>query len=169
MGRFFVACPPEFVEEARACFAPEDAVSVSAEHGDLLAFLEGDGPVTVLPCGALPLENGGGCAWRAEAPALREAWASSPDGEVPDARDLKGYAPVRDLAELQSLELRCRDEIVKRHMANGVRFLDPAAVYIDPRVVIGRGTLVLPGTILRGRTVIGRDCEIGPNSMNDFN
>ena len=25
--------------------------------------------------------------------------------------------------------------------------------------------MVLPGTILRGETVIGRNCEIGPNTM----
>ena len=30
---------------------------------------------------------------------------------------------------------------------------------------IGSGTVLLPGTILRGRTVIGENCEIGPNSM----
>ena len=27
------------------------------------------------------------------------------------------------------------------------------------------GTLLLPGTILRGRTVVGANCEIGPNTM----
>ena len=46
-----------------------------------------------------------------------------------------------------------------------MRFPDPEAVYIDPAVTVGEGTVLLPGTILRGRTVIGRNCEIGPNSM----
>ena len=32
-------------------------------------------------------------------------------------------------------------------------------------MTIGAGTLILPGTILRGRTVIGSGCEIGPNAM----
>jgi len=46
-----------------------------------------------------------------------------------------------------------------------VRFLDKQSVYIGPDVTVGAGTLILPGTILRGRTVIGRGCEIGPNTM----
>ena len=50
-------------------------------------------------------------------------------------------------------------------MQNGVRVMDPSAVYIDPRVSIGRGTVVLPGSILRGETTVGRDCVIGPNAM----
>ena len=63
------------------------------------------------------------------------------------------------------LELVLRDRIVKRHIQNGVRVMDPSAVYIDPRVSIGRGTMVLPGSILRGETAVGRDCVIGPNAM----
>jgi len=46
-----------------------------------------------------------------------------------------------------------------------VRFLDKQSVYIGPQVTVGSGTLILPGTILRGRTAIGRGCEIGPNTM----
>ena len=46
-----------------------------------------------------------------------------------------------------------------------VRFLDKGSVYIGPRVRVGGGTRILPGTILKGETVIGRDCEIGPNTM----
>ena len=38
-------------------------------------------------------------------------------------------------------------------------------VYIDVDVDIGPGTLLLPNTILRGRTVIGSNCEIGPSTM----
>ena len=37
--------------------------------------------------------------------------------------------------------------------------------YIAPRDTIGSGTVILPGTILRGRTVIGKNCTIGPNTM----
>ncbi len=47
----------------------------------------------------------------------------------------------------------------------GVRMMDPSTVYVEEDVQVGAGTLLLPGTILRGETVIGRDCEIGPNTM----
>ena len=46
-----------------------------------------------------------------------------------------------------------------------VRFIDKESAYIGPRVQVGGGTVILPGTILRGQTVIGRECEIGPNTM----
>lgn len=50
-------------------------------------------------------------------------------------------------------------------LAAGVRMMDPAAVYVEDSVTVGAGTLLLPGTILRGDTVIGKNCEIGPNTM----
>ena len=43
--------------------------------------------------------------------------------------------------------------------------MDPNTCYAGPRVQVGEGTVLLPGTILRGETVIGKNCEIGPNSM----
>lgn len=48
---------------------------------------------------------------------------------------------------------------------SGVLMMDPSAVWVEETVVVGEGTLLLPGTILRGSTVIGSHCEIGPNTM----
>ena len=53
----------------------------------------------------------------------------------------------------------------ERLLRAGVIMLDPGAVYVEPTVTVGEGTVILPGTILRGSTVIGRRCEIGPNTM----
>ncbi len=50
-------------------------------------------------------------------------------------------------------------------LASGVVMMDPSAVWVEDTVTVGEGTLLLPGTILRGNTVIGRGCEIGPNTM----
>lgn len=47
----------------------------------------------------------------------------------------------------------------------GVRMMDPSTVYVEPGVTVGAGTLLLPGTILRGTTTVGEHCEIGPNTM----
>ena len=47
----------------------------------------------------------------------------------------------------------------------GVEMLDPSAVYVEESVEVGAGTLLLPGTILRGKTVVGANCQIGPNVM----
>lgn len=56
-------------------------------------------------------------------------------------------------------------EIIEKHMENGVEFFTSHGIVIDPQVTIGKGTQILPGTILRGNTTIGENCVIGPNSM----
>lgn len=47
----------------------------------------------------------------------------------------------------------------------GVVMMDPSAVYVEDTVTVGEGTVLLPGTILRGNTVVGKGCTIGPNTM----
>ena len=71
----------------------------------------------------------------------------------------------RTTAELARLQRAVKEEIVMFHQRTGVKVLDIDNTYIDPRVTIGAGTVLLPGTILRGDTVIGENCEIGPNAM----
>ena len=68
-------------------------------------------------------------------------------------------------ADLVAVEERCRQEQVARLRAAGVRIMDGASTYIDPRVTVAPGTEILPGTILRGCTEIGPNCEIGPNAL----
>lgn len=71
---------------------------------------------------------------------------------------------VNDRVQLsQSAEL-LRWRILKKLMLSGVTIIDPKAAYIDEGVQIGTDTVVYPGTILEGRTVIGEACEIGPNT-----
>lgn len=53
----------------------------------------------------------------------------------------------------------------QRLLEAGVIMMDPAAVYVEESVTVGAGTLLLPGTILRGETVIGENCCIGPQTM----
>jgi len=51
-----------------------------------------------------------------------------------------------------------------KHIQAGVFFVDYKAAYIDEDVVIGEGTVIEPGVMLQGKTVIGRDCVIGHNT-----
>ncbi len=53
----------------------------------------------------------------------------------------------------------------KRLLEGGVEMMDPEAVYVEDGVTVGKGTLLLPGTILRGKTTVGENCVIGPNTM----
>lgn len=73
--------------------------------------------------------------------------------------------PSHTPAERNQAQFCARMDNLCRWLSLGVETLDMNAVYIDIDVEIGSGTLLLPGTILRGRTVIGENCEIGPNTM----
>lgn len=164
--RFFVVCGRRDADSVRACFGAEDDVTVSAEREELLAFLKERGQVTVVPGAVLPISGEGESpVYTADAAALVESWNGGSGAGVSGARPLAGFTGVHSFARLQELQPACRNEIVHGHMRNGVTVLDPAAVYIDPRVAIGPGTTVLPGTILRGDTRIGADCEIGPYTV----
>ena len=50
-------------------------------------------------------------------------------------------------------------------MLNGVSMLQPGSVFIDETVTIGEDTTLFPNTYLRGKTSIGKGCEIGPDSI----
>jgi bifunctional UDP-N-acetylglucosamine pyrophosphorylase/glucosamine-1-phosphate N-acetyltransferase len=50
-------------------------------------------------------------------------------------------------------------------MSSGVAVEDPASTHIDWEVSVGPGSVILPGTILMGRTRVGRDCVLGPHSV----
>jgi len=52
---------------------------------------------------------------------------------------------------------------VRELVAAGVTITDPERTYVEPRVQISSGTEILPGTHLRGDTVIGTRCVIGPD------
>ena len=57
-----------------------------------------------------------------------------------------------------------RDRLVRRHEELGVSFILPATVWLDVDVRIGVDTVVYPGVVLEGATVIGSECVIGPYS-----
>ncbi|MBN1249998.1 MAG: bifunctional UDP-N-acetylglucosamine diphosphorylase/glucosamine-1-phosphate N-acetyltransferase GlmU, partial [Anaerolineae bacterium] len=58
-----------------------------------------------------------------------------------------------------------RQRINDGWMLAGVTLVDPASTYIGPDVTLGRDTIVLPNTHLKGATTIGANCEIGPNTV----
>lgn len=57
-----------------------------------------------------------------------------------------------------------RITIIERLISSGVEIPCFDGVIIEEGVKIGKGTLILPNTIIMGKTEIGKDCVIGPNS-----
>ncbi|MBE0449411.1 MAG: bifunctional UDP-N-acetylglucosamine diphosphorylase/glucosamine-1-phosphate N-acetyltransferase GlmU [Clostridia bacterium] len=71
---------------------------------------------------------------------------------------------VNDRYSLSLAEKYMQSKILKKWMMSGVTIVSPETTYIEKNVVIGRDTTLYPGTLLKGMTVIGEDCHIGPNA-----
>ncbi len=72
---------------------------------------------------------------------------------------------VNDRWELAQAERVMRERILRRLMEAGVTVVDPAHTYVDAGVAVGQDCVLLPGTMIKGTTTIGRRCVIGPNSV----
>lgn len=64
--------------------------------------------------------------------------------------------------DLLSVNLIMKEMILKRHLQNGVIFLDKN-VYIEEDVTIGADTIIYPNTYLMGKTEIEEEVFIGPD------
>jgi len=78
-----------------------------------------------------------------------------------DFEESLGVNSRLQLAEAESI-LKHRKNI--ELMTAGVTIIDPANTYVAPEVTVGSDTILHPGTILEGDTVIGERCEIGPHT-----
>jgi bifunctional UDP-N-acetylglucosamine pyrophosphorylase/glucosamine-1-phosphate N-acetyltransferase len=71
---------------------------------------------------------------------------------------------VNDRIQLSEANALMRERILREHMKNGVTIIDPKSTYIEADVKIGADTVIEPGTYLRGNTIIGEGCRIGPQA-----
>jgi hypothetical protein len=94
---------------------------------------------------------------RGDLDALRGA-LSEPD----EIRDDDGFV-VRSREALARASACIRDRVVCRLMEAGVTFLLPGSTLVDVDVLIGRDTVVYPGVVLEGQTVVGEETVIGPS------
>ncbi len=91
--------------------------------------------------------------------AARQAGARVDAMAVADPLETMG---INDRVQLAQADAIMRERVNTGHQRAGVTLVDPAATYISPDVVIGPDTVIHPGVHLRGRTSIGRFCEIEP-------
>jgi len=80
------------------------------------------------------------------------------------AADPTAVMGINDRVQLAQAEGVLRRRIVERLMLDGVTVLDPATTFIDAGVEIAPDTVIYPFTFIEGRTVIGRECVIGPQA-----
>jgi len=74
---------------------------------------------------------------------------------------------VNNRLQLAEAEHIVRRRILEHHMYAGVTITDPATTYIDEEVEIAPDTVILPGTMITGKTTIGSWCRIGPGTTID--
>lgn len=87
----------------------------------------------------------------------KKVWAV----EAENYQETLGINSRVQLAEAEKI-LRVRK--LNSLMDNGVTVMDPDSTFIDEAVQIGPDTVIYPFTWLEGSTVIGSNCEIGPNT-----
>ena len=133
--RFFVVCDTDYHDEVLSCAPQGAAVAVGSEDDYHRDIAD--------------FARG---RWIEE---IREAM-------MPVGSMMLSFHTVPELIRLQQA---VKEDIAIFHQNTGVNVLSPDSTYIDPRVTIGAGTTILPGTVLRGHTVIGSGCEIGPNTL----
>ncbi len=81
--------------------------------------------------------------------------------KVDDADEIAAINSRKQLAEAAEI---FKKRINLSLMDSGVTLIDPNNTYIDCTVQVGADTVIYPGVILEGSTIIGSDCQIGANS-----
>lgn len=77
---------------------------------------------------------------------------------VEDNKDISG---VNDRVQLAAAEKVMRERINEHFMREGVTIIDPDNTYISAEAEIGMDTVIYPGTVIEGHTVIDKNVFIG--------
>jgi bifunctional UDP-N-acetylglucosamine pyrophosphorylase/glucosamine-1-phosphate N-acetyltransferase len=71
---------------------------------------------------------------------------------------------INDRAQLSEAAARLNALIVRGWQLAGVTVQDPASTWIDLKVTLAEDVTILPGTQLRGATIVASGASIGPDS-----
>lgn len=107
-------------------------------------------------------DNVQGEVYLVDAPTLMAADGLAVEAvALADAEEVIGVSDRRDLARA---EAAARRRNVERLLDAGVTVVDPATTFVDDEVEVGQDTVILPFTLLLGRTRVGSRCRIGPGA-----
>ena len=87
--------------------------------------------------------------------------------KVVHAQNEEVYLAVTGAENFSTAYRYLRQQIVRRHLQNGVIVLDPDHTVIEANVTIGAGTVIHGGNTLQSGTVIGSGCTLYPNNRMD--
>src|SRR5690606_17898915 len=75
------------------------------------------------------------------------------------------FLGINTLEQLAQVTTLLREKKVQNLMLSGVEFFNPASVYIDQDVEIGRGSVIYPNVTILGKTKIGEEVKIESGSF----
>ena len=81
---------------------------------------------------------------------------------ISDIDAVQGVNTRVDLAQVAAV---LRDRILVEHMLAGVSVVDPLTTWIEADVRIEADAVIHPFTVLRGRTSVGAEAEVGPHAV----
>jgi bifunctional UDP-N-acetylglucosamine pyrophosphorylase/glucosamine-1-phosphate N-acetyltransferase len=82
---------------------------------------------------------------------------------VATTTDVWAAQGVNNRVELAEAAAALRARVLERHMLAGVTIVDPPTTWIEPDVRLERDAVIHPFTVLRGRTSVGAEAEVGPH------
>ncbi|MCP9774675.1 bifunctional UDP-N-acetylglucosamine diphosphorylase/glucosamine-1-phosphate N-acetyltransferase GlmU [Cyanobium sp. WAJ14-Wanaka] len=82
--------------------------------------------------------------------------------EVADPDEING---INDRLQLSQCEAVFQERLKRHWMAEGVSFVDPASCTLSENCRLGRDVVIEPQCHLRGSTVVGDGCRIGPGTF----
>jgi len=78
--------------------------------------------------------------------------------------DISTFTGINTQTQLSEAVTHMRKRINEGHMAQGVRMIDPATVFIDSTVKLAPEVVIYPNVILEGKCEVETGAVIGPNT-----
>ena len=82
-----------------------------------------------------------------------------------DVEDYSEINGINDRIQLAAANDILQDRIKQEWMRKGITLVHPSSITIDDTVSLGADVVIEPNTHLRGDTVLGAGCRVGPGSL----
>ncbi len=95
-------------------------------------------------------------------PALRDLILELKLPQVTKKLKKRQLIAVKSLADIQRFMALLNELKLRQLLERGVLVCDLTSTWVEPQVEVGCGSSILPHSLLRGDTVVGENCQIGP-------